>query len=804
MQHKSRRTVRNVSSTHSVRHAAAILDADYHHKSHPELSDSQLNALAHELDTLYSDTQANMGQADLDYIAHVKDYSLAIKKCSDALFQSKQNITQSYKTGVVLRGLHKLLEFSIGHVILHGAFDHLYDDDSGEFHSSNYQWQFAADTTAWKTMHHQNHHPFTNIKGLDHDLGYGLLRISESQNWWGHHLIQPFVVAAIMGSHSAYFSLYTSYSAGAINKKPWYKPRTYKRGFEVLKAEWLDSYVREPLKSTFAKNQQTKGVFDKVKSPLNALFHASGNFLGHVFGYNYLILLLLLEHHSHNATIYEPQKRSETKGEYYHRQIMATTNFIPNTRLDLYLQSVLTDVDFPNPPTFRVFYEALDTHLEHHLFPDLPGNRLREISPKVKEILTRYGLPYHLIALDETLPDMFSRLGTRAIPVAHKNERLRDLIKMPRQLVSRLLHGTSYRTPPTPFYLGKLREDLTPVQVLKSTPEINDNARTFTLALPPHWQNMTWAAGAFISIQVSIAGKNQIRQYSLTHANQPKQGIQSNTLTFTVKRVENGLVSNYLNDHIKQGDTLTLFRKPQGEAGFVMDVAKYQKANRNTPRKTLFLAAGVGITPIISMIRALQASDTATDAQLLYFNRHPDSVIFHNDIKTLHDTGAVSASLYFSPSKAQANNIKQAYISKALLTQDVPDLHERDVYICAPAGFIDKTKGYLRELNYDMANFHMEMFQPPELAQDPEASYRYHQVTFAKSGKTISINENTTLLAAAQKAGVSVLTGCEKGLCKACVCPKLSGETSLDVTQGKLEKVTVCNAMPLSDVVLNI
>lgn len=782
----------------------------------PALSDTQLNALATELDTLYADTQASMGQADLDYIDHLKNYSLAIKKHSDELFTTAKG-KNGYGKAIVLRGLHTLLEFSIGHVILHGAFDHLYKNHTGRFHSSHYQWQFAVDTEAWKTMHHQNHHPFTNIKSLDHDLGYGLFRISESQHWWGHHLIQYPLIAAILGSHSAYFSLYTSYSAGAINGKPWHKLSTYKKGMGVIKQEWLRSYMKEPLAASAGKG---------IKQPWHMAKTAVGNLLGNMVGYDYLITLLLLEHHSHNVSLYEPQKRAETKGEYYHRQILATTNFIPNTQLDLYLQKLLSEVNFANPPSFRVFYEALDTHLEHHLFPDLPGNRLREIVPAVQQILSRYGLPYHILPFEEAVPDIFKRLGSRTFPIAKKNETLLSLIKMPQTLAQRLYYGVTYRNPPTPWYLGKLRKDLTAVKVLSAkvvtqlesdNTKNNAEATAFTLALPKNWQHMTWPAGSFVSVQVLINGKNYIRQYSLTQAKtHSHEDVQ--TLDIVVKRIKNGVVSNYLNDHIKAGDTLNLYRTPQGESGFIMPLPQQERSKQTATnhavsapaeptgqqRDLLLLAAGVGITPIMSMLRFVNQHYPKRHIKLLYFNRHPEWVIFKHEIADIcKNNQHISVAMYYSPSSTLPKTVKQAYISKDLLVNSVPDISKRTIYVCAPTGFINKVTGYLRELDFDMQHFHQEMFKPPELVTDTHASYRYHKVVFSKSAKSMTINENTTLLAAAKKMGIPVMTGCERGLCKACVCSKSQGKTSLE-TDTLLDKITLCNAFARSDLVLNI
>jgi ferredoxin-NADP reductase len=490
--------------------------------------------------------------------------------------------------------------------------------------------------------------------------------------------------------------------------------------------------------------------------------------------------------------MYERSERAETKGEYYHRQIMATTNFVPFAKLDLFLQETLEEVDFPNPPDFRVFYAALDTHLEHHMFPDLPDNRLREIVPEVQEIFERYGLPYNIVNFEKTVPDIVGRLLSRTAPVANTQETVWGLLKKPTDLTQRLFYGMTYRKPEEPYYMGVLREDKTQTIVVESSNEIGGQARTFRFAIPEKWKKMKWDAGSFISVEVEIDGKKWIRQYSLTHPSEVAE-----TLDITVKRVKDGKVSNYLNDNLKKGDTITLFRKPQGEEGFVME---------GIPDKPLFIAGGVGVTPILSMIRKIANEAPETDASFLYFNRDEEGVLFRDELERLSKTTGLDLRLIFDPLPDAPKHLETSWISKELLEKHVPDLLEREVYICAPDGFISKTKGYLRELGYDMGRFHMEMFKPPEVKKDQNASYVYHTVKFLKSGKEVRINENTTLLDASRKAGVPVLTGCEKGLCKACVCPKTLGVTQLEGENPDefLSKITICNTLPRSDIELDI
>ena len=131
-------------------------------------------SLVNELTALYQKTKAEMNDQDIDHIRNVAAYSKAIKLRSEQLIRECISL-ESWGRGIILGCLHTLLEFSeLGHNIMHGSYDHL--PQATEFHSERWVWDFVTDPREWRVMHHQNHHPFTNIVGKDHDLGYSFLR----------------------------------------------------------------------------------------------------------------------------------------------------------------------------------------------------------------------------------------------------------------------------------------------------------------------------------------------------------------------------------------------------------------------------------------------------------------------------------------------------------------------------------------------------------------------------------------------------------------------------------------------------
>lgn len=723
-------------------------------------------ALETELDELYQATRAQIGAADLEHIRRVAAYSRRIKSRSRELLKDGRT-PGSFKRGVQLYMLHVLLEFSeLGHNILHGSYDHL--PDCGELHSDRWTWDFVADVDEWKVMHHQNHHPFTNIVGKDHDLGYSFLRLLPGQSWWGHHAAQPLLVASLMAFHLHYFTLYTAISAARVQGRPWLRWQTFARSAQHIRRYVTREYVREPLRAG--------SRFLRV---------LAGNYAGTALGYGFTAFLLLLEHHAENVALFDDPGASESAGDYYRRQILGTTNFTPSPTLDAALQQLLEqEVPFENRPPFEIFYGGLSTHLEHHLFPDLPCNRQRQIAPQVAEICARHGLPYNVVPFDEWVPSMLRSLVVLGAPVGEREAaRPWTLLERPRTLLRRLTRGLLYREAPEP-YCQSLRSPFARTVVESSVPEIGGNARTLRLRVPESLRDRQWAPGAYVSVRVDVDGAPHVRQYSLT-----RDSSLTSTFDITVKQIPGGAVSPRMLE-LRAGDEVTLVGPPQSTGEFLFTP---------TGRPVLFLAAGVGITPIMSMIRSLADRAADTDAVLLYFNRTKRSSIFADELAHLAAQTSLSVRCFYD---AQPGEAPTRFSAERL--SDVTRLDARAIYACGPEGFLSAIRAATDELGL-AANLHVEAFTAEALKRDPAGEHRFHTVRFRRSNRAIRVNENTTLLQAAREAGVQLASGCEKGLCKACLVGKLDGRTQHEQPDGPVAiRVTACNALPRSDIELDL
>ncbi|MCH9710289.1 MAG: fatty acid desaturase [Actinomycetia bacterium] len=730
----------------------------------------QEQRLADDLQDLYRLTKAQVGDEDLAHIRNVTAYGQAIN--ARRLELLRDGSPKAVGRAVILEMLYRLLQFSeLGHNIIHGSYDHL--PNCGEYHSERYEWDFNVDIRQWKVMHHEGHHPHTNIAGRDHDLGYSISRAMAGQDWFGHHIVQTAVIGALAATapQSAPFML--GNVTRHVDGRRFFSRNLLGSPVRIAVRDARERYLREPLRagSTF----------------LPALL---ANYLGGVAGYMSVFFLVAIEHHAGELEMFPDPGPDETPDQYYARQFRATRNFVRSPRIDDFLERILTEeVPFENRPDFRIFYGGLDTHIEHHMFPDLPPNRQRQIAPAVRRIAARHGLPYHETPLLESMRLFAKALTGLSIPLGEREigKPLR-LLAQPRSLARRLAFGAAYKQLPEGPYMEQARFYNVPAKVLSADSAANGQAIHCRLQKPRGWEDVRWDAGAFVSVRVEVGDDVLVRQYSLVH-----DSVSSDTMEICIKRVSDGRVSNQLNDSLRTGKYVTLVGVPANTGGMTITTP---------PRKSLFIAGGVGITPIISQLRKFAREAPASDAVLLYFNRDDQSIIFERELRHLAERSGVRVH-FFTDGPSRLHDVSQGRLSQILLKRHVRDIADRETFVCAPPAMIDLAQRHLVGLGLDPERFHTESFAPPTLARPADDGRRY-TVRFRRSERSVEIDGATTLLEAAGRAGIRVPTGCERGLCGACVSPKLSGATQLEAERGAMERITVCNSLACSDIELDL
>lgn len=724
--------------------------------------------LVDELQGLYTETRAKVGETDLAHIRHVTAYGKAIDARRRELLQSGG--PGAFHRAAVLEALYRLLQFSeLGHNILHGTYDHL--ADNGEFHSQRYPWDFNVDEAQWKVMHHEGHHPNTNILGKDHDLGYSILRAQAGQDWFGHHVVQVAILSAISPFFAQVAPFIVANCTRLLQGRPFWSRDTLRAPARIAYRDTVRRLVTEPM-----------------AAGANFLPAMLANHIGGVAGYASVLFLVAIEHHAGEMEVFPDPGPDETRDAYYRRQIRGSRNFLRSAALDSRLERILDEeVPFENRPDFRIFYGGLDTHVEHHLFPDLPPNRQREVAPRVKEIALRHGLPYHETPIAETARELARVLTGLSIPIGEREAaRPLTVLSRPAALARRMRFGLTYRSLPEAPYLDKPRWYAVPARVASTRTLAGGLARLIRLEKPRGWDDVCWDPGAFVSVRVDDGAESLIRQYSLVH-----DSDGSETMDICVKRVPGGRASALLNDELRAGSFLTLLGPPVSSGGL---------ATAEMPAKALFVAGGVGITPIISQLRAIARSPGATDAVLLYFSHDRRSILFDREIRELGQVPGITVHTFAGRRP-----------SLELLEDLVADAADRETFVCAPTGLVGAVREYLAEMGQSPIRFNTESFSPsfspsfpPSEMDRPLDDGSRYTVTFSRTGRTVDIDGATTLLEAANRVGIRVPTGCRSGLCRACVTPKLSGTTDRERSAGPMDRITVCDSLACSDISLDL
>jgi ferredoxin-NADP reductase len=279
-------------------------------------------------------------------------------------------------------------------------------------------------------------------------------------------------------------------------------------------------------------------------------------------------------------------------------------------------------------------------------------------------------------------------------------------------------------------------------------------------------------------------------QYTRTYSISSEPERADECITITVKAIPGGRMSQVLVRQLKPGDYLPI-GLPQGD--FVLPDA--------VPVKPLFVSAGSGITPIMSMLRSLIAQERLPDVTHLHYAPHAYDVIFGRELKELAQRHPrYKLHLLYTREDARegaGGASKERHFSAAQLAALCPDWQTREAYACGPQGLLDAVEAhYAREGR--AAQVHTERFRAP-LAEAP-SEVATGTVRFAKSAKATASDGRTNLLRIAEDAGLNPAHGCRMGICHACDVTLKAGcvrdlRTNALVSEaGQLVQICVCAA----------
>lgn len=287
-----------------------------------------------------------------------------------------------------------------------------------------------------------------------------------------------------------------------------------------------------------------------------------------------------------------------------------------------------------------------------------------------------------------------------------------------------------------------------------------ETAEAVTVLIRPGFEWPGHLPGQYLRIGVVVDGIHHWRAYSLTS----EPGRADGCIGITPKLVESGKVSPYFVHRARPGDVVRLGGV---EGTFVLPDPR--------PCRLLFLSAGSGITPIMSMLRSLHREDALDDVVHVHSARAAEGVIFADLLGKL-DEAHEGYELRLRITSEQGR------IEPADLDRLCPDWRERHAFVSGPAAMLDAlTERWQREGNPDL--LHSERFQPVIGGEPGEGDGGL--VRFAKSAVDAECASGTPILVAGEEAGATLPFGCRMGICHTCVGRLCKGEVR-DLRTGRV------------------
>ncbi|MBU8977138.1 ferredoxin reductase [Lysobacter sp. MMG2] len=284
-----------------------------------------------------------------------------------------------------------------------------------------------------------------------------------------------------------------------------------------------------------------------------------------------------------------------------------------------------------------------------------------------------------------------------------------------------------------------------------------------TLVLKPnrHWRG--FHAGQHLNISVEIDGVAVTRSYSLSDA--PRD---DGRVAITVKRIEGGKLSVHLFERAGVGDVLRV--------GPAFGEMTWPQANE---AGWLFLAAGSGITPLMSLVREHARRGMPAPLTLLYWARTRDELCFADELLALADAHPDFAVHCILTRESDTDGAPTGRLDVAQLASLVPDAEQRHVYACGPRGFVETARAVT---GTQARSFHAEAFTPPQVSLEDTGEAL---ITLKRSGRTLTVPRGQPLLTALEAQGLKPASGCRMGICNTCACGKSAGVTR-DLNTGKV------------------
>ncbi len=325
----------------------------------------------------------------------------------------------------------------------------------------------------------------------------------------------------------------------------------------------------------------------------------------------------------------------------------------------------------------------------------------------------------------------------------------------------------------------------------------------------PMAQTFTFIQGQYLTLRREIEGQEIRRSYSICSA------IGEGTLRIAVKKIEGGVFSTFANESLKRGDQIEVM-PPQGEFHAPLDPAQ--------GRSYLCIAAGSGITPVLSIIKTVLQTEPLSRVTLIYGNRTTRSIMFREELSFIKNRFMRRFQWINILSREEqdtevlngrVNNKKGADLQRRHLIRIRDYAH---FFLCGPESMISEVSRGLRKEGITEDRIHYELFFAS--AQDARTVVEKHHaralklggksstITVVADGRSIDFElacDGENILDAALANGADLPFSCKGGVCATCKARLIEGEVDMDLnyalSSADLERgfILCCQAHPLTD-----
>ena len=352
------------------------------HSKSKHLSAEQVAEFGQQVERIRREIMDSIGEQDAQYIYKIRNFVRYSEIASRGLLMFGGWMPPVWLLGTGLLGLSKIVEnMELGHNVMHGQFDWLNDPS---LNGAAYDWDTMSTGDDWKYTHNYIHHTYTNIVGKDHDVGYGLLRISDLQKWEPRFLLNLPLTLQLMLFFEWYVGLQNLHLEDAII----YKSKTWAQ-------VWQDSAkFRQKASRQIAKDYL---FFPLIAGP-NAVAVLTGNVVANLLRNVWASAVIFNGHFTEDTETFEQDNTEhETRAEWYLRQIRGSSNFTGTSAL-------------------HILSGNLSHQIEHHLFPDMPANRYAEAAVQIRALCREYGIHYNEASFLKQSLSMWLRVAQYSLP----------------------------------------------------------------------------------------------------------------------------------------------------------------------------------------------------------------------------------------------------------------------------------------------------------------------------------------------------------------------------------------------------